>query len=117
MKLPVYTYRYRCDEDFSNFKVDVTIVYNLVHQLQAEVEYVRTERRWKETYMTLDEIVQDAVNAASATAKAEGIAEGIEKGIENTLIELVDKGVLTIEQAAEQAGIPAEEFRKLLKKN
>ena len=61
--------------------------------------------------MTLDEIVQDAVNAASATAKAEGIAEGIEK----TLIDLVSKGVLTVEQAAEQAGLPIEEFQKLIK--
>ncbi len=68
--------------------------------------------------MTLDEIVQDAVNAASATAKAEGIAEGIEKGkaegIAETLIDLVSKGVLTIEQAAEQAGLPIDEFQKLI---
>ena len=139
MNLPVYTYRYRCDEDFSNTLDDGTITMlvnshgddtglsdemkaflkyirtgelsgsddNLVHQLQAEVEYARTERRWEDTYMTLDEIVQDAVNAASATAKAEGILE--------SLISLVKDNLITIEEAAKRAGLPIEDFRKLIK--
>ncbi len=88
---------------------------NLVHQLQAEVEYARHEHKWEEDFMILQEKLDDA----EARGVQKGIAEGIEKGkyegIVETLIKLVSKGVLTIEQAAGEAGFSVEDFQKLIK--
>ncbi|MBQ0026176.1 MAG: hypothetical protein KBS79_02250 [Lachnospiraceae bacterium] len=84
-----------------------------VHQLQAEVEYAKHEHKWEEQFM----ILQEKLDYARAEGMKQGKAEGIAEGIEKTLIGLVSKGVLTVEQAAEQAGLPIEEFQKLLKKN
>ena len=55
--------------------------------------------------------------------RQEGIQKGIEQGIEQglqqgriyALIELVNDGVLTIEKAAEKAGMSVEEFRNAMK--
>ena len=46
----------------------------------------------------------------------EAMQKGIEQGRIHTLIELVNDGVLTIEKAAEKAGMSVEVFRNAMKK-
>ncbi|MCI5856958.1 MAG: hypothetical protein MR016_06280 [Agathobacter sp.] len=41
-----------------------------------------------------------------------GIAQGIEQGKKSILIELVSNGIITIEQAAQKAGVDVDTFRK-----
>ena len=41
-------------------------------------------------------------------------AEGREEGITDTLVSLVRKGLLTVKDAAEQAGVTEDAFRKLM---
>ena len=41
--------------------------------------------------------------------------EGIEKGTFQTLVRLVDRGCLTLSEAAEEAGVSVAEFEKLIK--
>ena len=45
-------------------------------------------------------------------ARAEGEARGEARGIMKALVSLVEKGRLTVEEAAEQAGISTEEFTR-----
>ena len=51
-----------------------------------------------------------------AEGKAEGLAEGKAEGRLNQLIELVQSGLLTVNQAASVAKMSEEEFKKLMKK-
>ena len=41
-----------------------------------------------------------------------GIAQGIEQDKKSILIELVSNGIITIEQAAQKAGVDVDTFRK-----
>ena len=45
-----------------------------------------------------------------------GIEKGIEKGRDNTLISLVHDGLLSIEIAADRAGVTLDEFKAMMKK-
>ncbi|SCX98740.1 Putative transposase, YhgA-like [Butyrivibrio hungatei] len=45
-----------------------------------------------------------------------GIKEGIEQGRDNTLISLVHDGLLSIEVAADRAGVTLDEFKAMMKK-
>lgn len=47
-----------------------------------------------------------------AEGRAEGIAEGIAEGTLKTLVALVQKGLLTMKDAAEQAGMTERDFQK-----
>ena len=51
-----------------------------------------------------------------AEGKAEGLAEGKAEGRMNQLIELVQSGLLTVNQAASVAKMSEEEFKKLMEK-
>ena len=67
---------------------------------------------------TFESEVDDMCNLSQGVAE-EAMQKGIEKGIEqgriHALIELVNDGVLTIEKAAEKAGMSVEEFRNVMK--
>ncbi|SFU66161.1 helix-turn-helix domain-containing protein [Butyrivibrio sp. M55] len=45
-----------------------------------------------------------------------GIEKGIEKGRDNTLIALVHDGLLSVEIAADRAGVSIDEFKAMMKK-
>ena len=75
---------------------------------------------------TFESEVDDMCNLSQGVAEEamqkgieKGIEKGIQKGIEqgriHALIELVNDGVLTIEKAAEKAGMSAEEFGNAMK--
>ena len=71
---------------------------------------------------TFESEVDDMCNLSQGVAEEamqKGIEKGIQKGIEqgriHALIELVNDGVLTIEKAADKAGMSVEEFRDAMK--
>ena len=63
--------------------------------------------------MTLWEKFEDA----REEGREEGRKEGREEGMTNTLIALVNKGLLTPKDAAEQAGIAEADFMKKMSEN
>ena len=56
----------------------------------------------------------ETMNLFKEEGLKEGIEKGIEKGIFSTLIGLVKKGLLSIDDAAEQAGASKAKFQKLM---
>ncbi len=58
----------------------------------------------------------NTMSAISETIYAEGKAEGLAEGRMNQLIELVQSGLLTVNQAASVAKMSEEEFKKLMEK-
>ena len=48
---------------------------------------------------------------------AQGIAQGITQGSQNTLIKLVNDGLISVKDAALQLGVSEEAFEKLLQEN
>ncbi len=64
---------------------------------------------------TFESEVDDMCNLSQGVAE-EAMQKGIEQGRIHTLIELVNDGVLTIEKAAEKAGMSVEVFRNAMKK-
>ena len=64
-------------------------------------------------------VAEEAMQKGIEKGRQEGIQKGIEQGLQqgriHALIELVNDGVLTIEKAAEKAGMSVEEFRNAMK--
>ena len=63
---------------------------------------------------TFESEVDDMCNLSQGVAE-EAMQKGIEQGRIHTIIELVNDGVLTIEKAAEKAGMSVEEFKNAMK--
>lgn len=61
-------------------------------------------------------ILREGIEVGRAKGIEEGIKEGIEEGSYRTLFSLIDGNIITLEQAAEQAGISVEEFQKKIEK-
>ena len=59
---------------------------------------------------------QEGMQKGMAQGIEQGIEQGIQQGRTHALAELVNDGVLTIEKAAEKAGMSVEEFRNAMKK-
>ena len=76
--------------------------------LHSAVEDAKFHKRWRQEYMTLLENYKKE----REEGRAEGRAEGREEGIFETLASLVQKKLLALKDAAEQAGISEEEFLK-----
>ena len=60
-------------------------------------------------------IMEDMVNEVKADALAQGMAQGVAQGKFDTLVKLFRSGVLTLPQAAENAGLSEEEFHRKMK--
>jgi predicted transposase YdaD len=58
----------------------------------------------------------EGINEGRALGRAEGRKEGIEIGRIESFVGLVKKGLLTIEQAANELGKSVEEFKTLMNK-
>ena len=59
--------------------------------------------------------IQKGIEQGLEQGRQEGIEQGLQQGRIHALIELVNDGVLTIEKAAEKAGMSAEEFGNAMK--
>jgi len=55
-------------------------------------------------------IEEKAIEKGLQKGLQQGIEQGIEKGIYITLVSLVKQGIITMEKAAKEAGVPVEEF-------
>ena len=59
--------------------------------------------------------IKKGIEQGLERGRQEGIEQGLQQGRIHALIELVNDGVLTIEKAAEKAGMSAEEFGNAMK--
>ena len=64
----------------------------------------------------LDEIETRGIEKGIKEGIEKGIEQGIEQGRDNTLISLVHDGLLSIEVAADRAGVTLDEFKAMMKK-
>ena len=89
----------------------------VLNDFQAD-ERMRQEAWYREKQMH-DEASQidDAIEEGIAIGIEKGITKGIEKGTLQTLVRLVDRGRLTLSEAAEEAGVSVSEFEDWMKAN
>ena len=80
---------------------------DLSRKIEAAVKSARAHNEWRAEYMTLEMHYQEKYE--------EGLEEGREEGRVRTLIKLVQKGKLSISEAAEEAEMTEKEFEELLK--
>ena len=89
---------------------------NLVKDIDAAVDAARSNDDWRHDYMTWqmygNEQFEQGMIKGKAEGKAEGLAEGKAKGILNTLWGLLNGGVISLSDAAKQAGMSEEAFLK-----
>lgn len=64
----------------------------------------------------LDEIETRGIEKEIAKGLEKGIEKGIEQGRDNTLIALVHDGLLSVEIAADRAGVSIDGFKAMMKK-
>ena len=83
----------------------------VLNDFQAD-ERMRQEAWYREKQMR-DEASQ--IDDAYEEGIEEGIEKGIAKGTFQTLVRLVNRGRLTLSEAAEEAGVSVAEFEKLIK--
>ncbi len=77
---------------------------NLTARIAENVRQVRSNEKWRVEYMTL----QMKYNEIREEGKAEGRAEGVIA----TLYNLIQDGILTVEEAASRAGMSVADFLK-----
>ena len=92
-----------------------------VEMLDQTVEQTRQRTEWRMEYMTLEEKLreerEEGFEEGKEEGRAEGRAEGRVEGREEAFCELITKGVLTLEQAAQISGLGLEKMKKLLAQN
>ena len=92
--------------------------------LERAVQEAKEHRWWRKEYMTLLEKIEreraEALAEGLTKGHKKGLAEGLEKGLAagmeagtyRTLFSLVKKGLISVRDAAEQAGVSEDEFRQ-----
>ena len=97
----------------------------VLRDFQAD-ERMRQEAWYREKQMRdeasqIDDAIEEGIAIGIEKGITKGIEEGIEKGIEKgtlqTLVRLVDRGRLTLSEAAEEAGVSVSEFEDWMKAN
>lgn len=129
---PKYTFHDRCDEDqemtledgktsiflnasssqmqdgelkdFLRYVGKKTVSSEFTQRIDNEVQRIIENHEGRRHYMLLEEKIEDAAKLAEM--------QGRKKGILETLISLVKRGKLTLDEASEQAGMSKEEFQK-----
>ena len=79
------------------------------------------EKQMHDEASQIDDAIEEGIAIGIEKGITKGIEEGIEKGIEKgtlqTLVRLVDRGRLTLSEAAEEAGVSVSEFEDWMKAN
>ena len=81
--------------------------------LDAESIFMHDKTMWWE-YEKAEKTRRDKIaqmNYWKNEARLEGLQQGIQQGSLSTLINLVKKGMLTVQEAAEEAGMSVAEFQ------
>ena len=86
-------------------------------KLSQKVKELKSTEGGANTMSAISETIYAEGKAEGlAEGKAEGLAKGKAEGRMNQLIELVQSGLLTVNQAASVAKMSEEEFKKLMEK-
>ena len=139
-KINLFEIAYLDKEKINLFKSDFRILADYLYQMRVNKDYIADEttiehveelltlmsamtgdNRFEETINDLKE--KEKINMCEVLDRVEarGIEKGIEQGIKrgtiNTLISLVNDGILSSYEAALRANMSVEDFEKYLKKN
>ena len=143
-KINLFEIAYLDKEKINLFKSDFRILADYLYQMRVNKDYIADETTIEHveelltlmSVMTGDNRFEESINDLKGKEKinmcevldrveARGIEKGIEQGIEqgvkrgtiNTLISLVNDGILSSYEAALRANMSVEDFEKYLKKN
>ena len=143
-KINLFEIAYLDKEKINLFKSDFRILADYLYQMRVNKDYIADETTIEHveelltlmSAMTGDNRFEETINDLKGKEKinmcevldrveARGIEKGIEQGIEqgvkrgtiNTLISLVNDGILSSYEAALRANMSVEDFEKYLKKN
>ena len=143
-KINLFEIAYLDKEKINLFKSDFRILADHLYQMRVNKDYIADETTIEHveelltlmSVMTGDNRFEETINDLKGKEKinmcevldrveARGIEKGIEQGIEqgvkrgtiNTLISLVNDGILSSYEAALRANMSVEDFEKYLKKN
>ena len=143
-KINLFEIAYLDKEKINLFKSDFRILADYLYQMRINRDYIADETTIEHveelltlmSAMTGDNRFEETINDLKGKEKvnmcevldrveARGIEKGIEKGIEqgikrgtiNTLISLVNDGILSSYEASLRANMSVEDFEKYLKKN
>ena len=143
-KINLFEIAYLDKEKINLFKSDFRILADYLYQMRVNKDYIADETTIEHveelltlmSVMTGDNRFEETINDLKGKEKinmcevldrveARGIEKGIEQGIEqgvkrgtiNTLISLVNDGILSSYEAALRANMSVEDFEKYLKKN
>ena len=94
----------RTDEPASEFTTDI----------EAVVNEINKDSEWRKEYMTLSMKFLDKYYEGKAEGIAEGKAEGITKGFQEAVASLLNKGIITREEAAAELKIPVQQLDDVL---
>lgn len=86
---------------------------DLTKKLDDAVTNVHNHDEWKVEFMTLYMKYKEKYEEGEAAGLVQGRAEGEATGRIKTILELVDAGILSCEQAAERLGLMSDEFERL----
>lgn len=90
----------------------------LVQKIDAQVKKAQEHEEWKVEYMTLQMKFRDIYDDAWDEGRQDGLEQGLEQGMKEgleqgrilQLIVLTEKGIISAEVAAQEAGMSTEEF-------
>ena len=139
-KINLFEIAYLDKEKINLFKSDFRILADYLYQMRVNKDYIADETTIEHveelltlmSAMTGDNRFEETINDLKGKEKinmcevldrveARGIEKGIEQGIKrgtiNTLISLVNDGILSSYEAALRANMSVEDFEKYLKKN
>ena len=143
-KINLFEIAYLDKEKINLFKSDFRILADYLYQMRVNKDYIADETTIEHveelltlmSAMTGDNRFEETINDLKGKEKinmcevldrveARGIEKGIEQGIEqgvkrgtiNTLVSLVNDGILSSYEAALRANMSVEDFEKYLKKN
>ena len=139
-KINLFEIAYLDKEKINLFKSDFRILADYLYQMRVNKDYIADETTIEHveelltlmSAMTGDNRFEETINDLKGKEKinmcevldrveARGIEKGIEQGVKrgtiNTLISLVNDGILSSYEAALRANMSVEDFEKYLKKN
>ena len=139
-KINLFEIAYLDKEKINLFKSDFRILADYLYQMRVNKDYIADETTIEHveelltlmSVMTGDNRFEETINDLKGKEKinmcevldrveARGIEKGIEQGVKrgtiNTLISLVNDGILSSYEAALRANMSVEDFEKYLKKN
>jgi predicted transposase/invertase (TIGR01784 family) len=84
-------------------------------ELEGIVRYARTNKDWKEEYLAVDMQRRIWEQDAREKGMAEGRAEGLAEGELRATIKYVERGLISIEEAAKDLGISVPEMEEAVR--